>query len=708
MPSLLELKNQIEASNPKPAPNPMPVAPPERGDDVMAKAQALSGFNGEEKEFINLFKSSKEILDAKIVESPGHAERILGKLQKLHGADLAHAIVDEADQIKIEFMKQKSPELFNEGGAATVGFLNEASFGQLTRIMGKAGELINGQPAEDIIKAKAEEFRLLQKAFPKSDIAGRAASYMIPGSPAKALFAKAATFGSKAAGGIISKIVQNPGLLSKAMQSASAVGMGSAATAGVTNTGELALGDDEITFDRVVDAALSTGKAGVMGALLGGATPIAAAGAGAIARGVAPTVNAAAKGVSNSVAGAVEQLTGTSAKALRASNVRGPELRRAAGTQSDIGKDLVDFLQSKRAALPEQKLAQDLLPQLPNVDARPVLNYLRGVKKGIDPALDSKVGILQEWASRIEQSLPARSAGGQFKSRAVEVPATKMREIVDQMQDSVAEQYGRESPFLAMHLKNAARLARMSIVDTAQKSGGEVGKSYVDLMSKTAEKVGTLKFIRGQLGSTQEMQERNAQSFISNLFGKNKDVVRSRMADLDRQFGTNFIELSENAHLAGQLGPGGKPALFSNLGTGKAALGTVTGLATGGSTGAAAGALFSSPRAGAALLGASDKITGFVRRMVANPDALARIKTSGATPIQIRRIARDIENAFVKDGPISAGGVTRLVADTPYFVGLVDAFEKQERAAKNKTAESALSKMQGQQRNQEIAAPPQY
>lgn len=685
MASLMDLKNQVDAAA-KPAPQPAQ----QRGDDVMANAQRLNGFNGEEKDFINLFKQSKEIVDQKIAESPGHAERILGNLQKLHGADLAHAIVDEADSIKIDFLKQKRPEMFNSGSALTFGFLNEATFGQLSKIMGKAGELINGQPYEDVVKQQAEEFRLLQKAFPKSDIVGRAASYLIPGSPAKMLFAKAANVGSHAAGGIISRIVQNPGLLSKAIRSATAVGAGAGSTGFVSGT--LGSDNEELNLDRGLDDGLASGTAG---ALLGFAGPLAAGGVGAVAKAAAPIISNAAKGTSTAVAGAVEQLTGTSAKALRASNVNGKEIQRAFGTEGDIGRDLVDFLQSSKSKLPEQKLAEELLPQLPAINATKVINYLRGIKPGIDPSLDSKVGILHEWADRIQNST---------QGNLTQVPATAMRDIVNQIQASVEEQYGKDSPFLATHLKNASRIARMSIVDAAKAEGGEVGQTYINLMEKTAQKVGTLKFIRKQLGSSADMQQRNSQSFISNLFGKNKEVIRSRMAQLDSEFGTNFMELAQNANLAQQLGKGGKPSALSNLGTGKAALGTVTGAVTGGTPGAIVGALASSPRAGAAIIGASDKITGFVRRMFANPDALSRLKSSGATPIQVRRIARDIENAFVKDGPISASGVTRLVADTPYFIGLVHAFELEERKQKNQTAASALDKLQ----NKEIAAPPRY
>lgn len=694
MASLSDIQKQVQATKPAAPVAQTQVVARERGDDLMGKAQAINNFNDEEKRFIQRFAQSKQIVNQKMQENPGYAEATMGGLQDLHGEALAHKLIDEADNIKIEFMKEKQPQLFNSGAAATAGFLNEASFGQLSKIMGKAGELINGTPYEQVVEAKAEELRLLQKAFPKSDFVGKAASYLIPGSPAKMLFTKVAGLGGKVAGGLISRIVQNPGLLSKAIQTGAAAGSGAAAVAGTAGT----VGQDnqEVSFDRGMENALS---AGATGAMFGFATPIGARAVSTATKAVAPVVKEIARSVRDTTGSVVEQLSGTPTKALRAFNTRGPEIRRAAGTESDIGRDLVDHLQSSRSQLPEVAQANQLLPNLPNVDAKPVINYLRSIKPGIDPSLDPKVKMLGEWADRIEQSLPNGAKDG--------VPATKMREVVDQMQDSLREQFGQESPFLAEHLKQASRMARESIVNTAKTHGGEAGQTYVKLMEKAADKRGVLEFIGKQLGGTPEIQEMKSEGFIKNLFGPNKEVVRARMSDLDRQFGTNFLELAENASLAKQLGKNGKPSWFSNLGTGKAALGTVTGLATGGTAGAAAGAVFSSPRAGAMLLGASDKITGFVRRMVANPDALSRLGKSGATPIEIRRLAREVENALTKDGPISAGSMTRVIADTPYFIGLVHAFEKADRESQQRTGESALGKFQGQQQNQEIATPSQ-
>jgi hypothetical protein len=141
------------------------------------------------------------------------------------------------------------------------------------------------------------------------------------------------------------------------------------------------------------------------------------------------------------------------------------------------------------------------------------------------------------------------------------------------------------------------------------------------------------------------------------------------------------------------------------------ATGAVAGLAfghagIGSELGGIAGAAASSPRLGAALIGASDNATGFIQKMIANPQALQQV-ASTPNSFEVRRLAQEISRTLVKDGPISAAGVTRLVADTPFFVGLVHSFDLAEQRQQKKTATGAIARIQSQQQSAPQIANPQ-
>lgn len=713
MPSLVDLKNIVEGG--KEEQSIAPVSAPKKetyvkGDDLMAKAQGQLTAGDDEMRMAKLFNQSYEMVKQKMSEDSEYADRVSTDLKSLTGKKEAFLtkVIDEADQIKIDYLKQQNPEWFTSEKAGNYAFANSALFGQLSRIVGKAGELIDGRPYEQVVEEFAEKQRLLKKEFPTSSTIGDVAAFLVPGSPAKALFGKASQFGLKIAekaGPIVAKMASNPKILQSAIETAAAGGAGAAAVSGVQGT----LGTDleTINLDRGAENAVSNGA---MGALIGGGIPLVAASVSKTAEVSAPYIRRGAKSANNAVGSFIEQLSGTPQKTLRAFSRNSSEIKAAAGKEAEIGDNLVDFLTNqKKSRLPELKLADDLLDQLPEVNPKGMVNYLRSVKTGTDPKLDSQVGLLNEWATRIEKKL---GTGDKVNARA-------MREVIDDLQEAASDAFGKESNLYVSALKQASRIGRLDLVNTAKTQGGEVGQTYSQLMEKASEKVGVLKFIGKQLGRDLETQNKRAESFVSNIFGKNKDLVQQRLSDLDSKFGTNFLEQARNANYAKQLGDSGSPKVLSNLATGKALLGTVTGGAIGGPSGAVLGAAASSPRVGAAVLGASDKITGFVNRMVANPDAIARLAGRLSSkpgnekmvaqlrvPMEVRKLANEIYTSLTKDGPISAASTTRVIADTPYFIGLVHYFDVAERKMKSNNAVSGIAR-ERQYQQSEIATPNQ-
>lgn len=845
--TLVELSNEMKTAKQTPESSPAPVAiaqstqtePPKRGDDLMAKAMGHAQVSDDETRLAKLFFDSHQMVNAKMQADPEYAAKIAPELQKLTGKghEFSQKIIDEADDMKIKAME--SDPKFNADQAANFAFFNTATFGQLSKIFGKAGELIDGRPYEETVNEYAEKMRLLKKAYPKTNLAYEALAYLVPGSPVKALFGKAAQFGEKIGeliGPMTTKLANNPEILNKLITSASSVGAGAAAVSGVEGAAGTNL--QKFSLDRGIEHSL---KSGYNGALLGFLAPAAAGIAGGAAEVATPYVRTAVRKAGDVVDNVVSGVTGVEANALRAFNKNPSALKSAAGTEDKIGADLTDFLfNQKKARLPEHDAADQLLDALPNVDASKMVNYLRSYKKGANPKLDSQIDLLHEWADRLEQQLApgakkvannyissqqaaiesaaaqkvsalqesiarkraiinstieiqgkgvvgtAEKAQGaalksaeasanttsnlleiqknaaqrlkmldadlakgmseieafkvsslaQIKKDATKlasesvgselknVSARKMREAVSDLQDAALDQFGEQSNLYVSALKVASRRGRVDLVETARNAGGEAGKNYADLMDKVSEKVGLLKYVGKQLGRTVEAQEKNSERFISTMFGKNKTLLRQRMGELDQKFGTNFLELAEHANAAKQVGKGGVPGILPASPTGKSLLGTglsssigggvgalvagPAGAVAGGAIGGAIGTAASSPRAGAAIIGMSDSISGFVNRMVANPEAVARLagrmtakgNYAGAArlnvPIEIRALSDQIYKAFQKDGPISAASSTRLIADTPYFLGLVHYFDVAERQQTGQGAISGIAKQKTQ------------
>lgn len=728
--------------------------PAMRGDDVIGKARELSKPTPEEARVAALYKQSEEIVLGEIQNNPALDEQIGAKIKALTDAgrldDVHNLIIDAADQVKIRELEKEKPQWFTSKDAALSGFLNEATFGQLSKVFGgieQAGNAIanspvgqamgmeaKGRPYEEVVAEKAEQFRLLSKAFPGWATVGQVSSYLVPGSPARAMFEGAANLGSRAvlnaaAKSVMTKAATNPGFLAKVAASAAGGATSAAAIRGASAT--LGANLEEFNLDRGAGEAAS---AAVGGGLAGAAIPVIGEAVSAAASAAAPYISKAAKGFSNSVAKQAQDLSGTNAQALRAYN-RTPELiQKAAGKDFTRAEKLKNYLENiDTTLLPERQAADELLVNFKAIDAKPLIDALKSAHGGNDPQLQAQANLVRQWADNFankfartaDQTVPVNPNSltgietkvipGKVDTR---VSANQLREWVDELQQSARKFYGKDAPFAAQEIKSAAALGRQLILNAA-KTEGENGALYAQSMEKLAAKRDVVGFLMDRMGSSDATREVRAKSFYRNIFGVNNEAIEARMLDLDKRFGTTFWDEAKQSFFSRQLGEKGKPQLLPQQQTGKSLLGVVLGAAVKGPVGAVTGGLASSPRVGAAAIGASDTITGFVRQMVAKPEVLARLAGQASrsgnaaalaqmrVPEEIRKIAQGLSSTLTKDGPVSAASTTRLIADTPYFVGLVHYFDVADRAMQAKGTAQAMRNQYQQPRQgaPEIATP---
>lgn len=735
---------------------------PVRGDDLIKQtAQSLS-VGGLEKKEMQLFQDSQNLLMQVADADPElYDTKIEPELRKRQGWEQAKYVIDTADKFKIDQLKQTHPELFSSPAAALQAFGNSATFQQLTRLQA-VGMAANGSPTmtgeapsyEQHLGELSEWARLLAKAHPTANIVGEIAGFLTPG-PQK-LFKQWANLGGDGAKMLLEKVSSNPNIL-KTMAGKMAVGAaengaGLAAVGAVE--GALGTNDDQaFSFDRMASKAAELGAAGtVAGAVLPplmkyapfetiggiiGATagaPYAAPGTGAAVGAGAGALVRSAVAANKWAPSVLAKLSGGDLRAMRMSNKMGAALNEYAGARGKYEQEFLDFVFSDSVRqLPERQQADKLLPLLPSVDARPLLDFLE--RKIANPTKE-QAAVMGELADR------AKWVRGQiklYKGKPESVSAEGMRSITDGLQEIARGYYQKTTeaiPDWAPMLKDAARIGRLGIVDQAKAFGGQNGANYVALMEKAAEKMQTLKIVTDKFGRDTRYYPEKIKAYVNQMFGKNGEVQRTRMQSLDEAWGTNFtenFEKSVNADKMAAMGPGiinevptGAYTKGRNLGAGMgatmsgAAAGLVakaTGLplaesvaagsAVGGAIGGAIGSAVSSPKGAAMLIGVSDKVSGVLAGIANNPQILARVQNGRGTPPEIRRMAKSLQTTLEKDGPISMGSVMRVMADTPLFMGLVNYMDLNTTAKEKQALQAGLQQQRQAEQQQQTARAPQ-
>ncbi len=725
--SLVDL---ARSAKPPAAPAPAPI----RGDDAITNARNLAKPSPEEARLASLYTQSEQIIQGEIQSNPKLGEELGAKIDALTKAgklqDVSGLIIDEADKVKIRELQKENPSWFTSKDAASAGFLNEATFGQLTKVIGGLAT-IRGQNYEDVVAQKAEQFRLLSKAFPGWSTVGKVASYLTPGSPARALFEGAASLGSKAVmtaatASLFKKVATDPGFLTKVAASAAAGAFGAGAVEGTKGT----LGTDlqELNLDR---GAGEAAQAFAVGGLAGGSIPVITEAGSQVVGALSKPISRMARNMSDSVAKQVQDLSGTPKEALRAFN-RDPEAMRAAAgkdfVRSEKLKNFIEAVDDSR--LPERQAADGVLVNFKDVDAKKLVDFLKSAHGGNDPQVAGQANIVRQWGDNFANKfakaadetvavnpnsltpIESKVVPGAVDSR---VSAPQLRQWVDEMQAAASKFYGKDAPFAAEKIKEAAAMGRQMLLDAAKTEGAN-GVAYTQNMAKAAEKRDVVGFLMDRMGKSDVSREMRAKGFYKSIFGTNNTAIELRLRDLDQKFGTTFWDEAKQSFFSRQLGDKGAPALLPQQQTGKSLLGIVLGGVTKGPVGAVTGGLASSPRVGAAAIGVSDTVSGFVRQMLAKPEVLARLAgraeaggNSAAVaqlrvPEEVRKIAQSLSSTLTKDGPISAASTTRLIADTPYFVGLVHYFDVADRQAQKKGTVNAIQR-NAYENNPNIAAP---
>jgi hypothetical protein len=317
--------------------------------------------------------------------------------------------------------------------------------------------------------------------------------------------------------------------------------------------------------------------------------------------GVGAAVGAGARAGNKLLGKLAQELSGVSEEALRMHGSGfGPaakELQAAAGKQHEIGSRLVNALDNLDDFLPEKDVVNQALQEMPAVNVMNTIQRLQTAKTG--GALSSSRATNAKIDELVSDLTGAADQTGN-------IPAAKFREIRKEIDDLVGDAFGKESGKYVTALKEARHQMADDLATTAEASGRP---EYVEAMRAMAQKLRKADDLKSFLGKSAQTREQRAESFISTLYGKNKEERRKAVAAMGEIFGEDFLADAKLTSLAAELGPEGKAALMPRQFTGRSLLGPLAGGAlgysVGGQEGGAIGLALGSPRLAGMALDAS-------------------------------------------------------------------------------------------------------
>lgn len=334
----------------------------------------------------------------------------------------------------------------------------------------------------------------------------------------------------------------------------------------------------------------------ILGGVTGGAIPV----AGKVLKEGAKVTGAFAN---KALGKAAQELSGVSEEALRKYGTGlgegAKQIRAASGTQHDIGEKLVTMLDKLDDYLPEKDAVDKALQAMPEVNVSNTLKTLQDAQTG--GVLKSSRDVNEKIVGLIDDLTKAADQNGNIK-------AVTFREIRKELDQLAGDAFGKESNKFVTAVKQARHTMADDLVQAAEASGNQ---EYTQAMRGMAEKIRAADNLKQFLGKSAQTREARAESFVSTLFGKNKEERQKAVEAMGQIFGDDFLEQSKLAHLAAELGDGGKPSLLPRQFTGRSALGPIV---SGGlyAAGAAPAAIIptalSSPRIASMALGAADAL----------------------------------------------------------------------------------------------------
>lgn len=283
----------------------------------------------------------------------------------------------------------------------------------------------------------------------------------------------------------------------------------------------------------------------------------------------------------------------------------GREVKAAAGSPNaayDLGQKLADRIKNFDQYLPNAADVDAMVAKLPPIKANDITTALEKSKTALssgayatpaDKATDDAIGQLVDMVNK------AADKDGK-------IPAALARQIKQRYDAAVGDAFGKESSAYVTALKNGRHDIAKALENAAEESGIP---EYKQAMQDYTRRLSAVDKISSQLGATDATRRARAESFVSNLYGKNKTQQQKNMADLADILGEDFAQQAQAIGTAKVAMPGGSLPIFPTHTTGRSMLGLgAAGSVASGGGGALAGlpiAAMSSPMLASGLVAGS-------------------------------------------------------------------------------------------------------
>ncbi len=301
--------------------------------------------------------------------------------------------------------------------------------------------------------------------------------------------------------------------------------------------------------------------------LLGIGTGVKAAKSSAVATGKT------LKGIDKTIGKISQETSGVSEEALRMAGTKaGREaLKNSANKQYEIGKKLVDMVDNAEDYMPEREIVNNALDNMPPINLKNVLQEIDNAK------------VIEGSPSAIAANKRLDELKNIYTKVAAEKPvnAKNYRELRKQLDYEIQSAFNKDPGEASIFEKQAMKIRNAMKKELEKAAEASGNPEYVDAMKNWHDKINKLDKLKSFLGKNSTTRGNRAESFVANLFNKNKTQQQKTLKDISDVFGNDFNAEAKLTYLANELGPEGKASWLPRWTTGRSLWAKGLGMATG-------------------------------------------------------------------------------------------------------------------------------
>ena len=291
------------------------------------------------------------------------------------------------------------------------------------------------------------------------------------------------------------------------------------------------------------------------------------------AKSSAVTTGKTLKGIDKAIGKISQETSGVSEEALRMAGTKaGREaLKNSANKQYEIGKKLVDMVDNAEDYMPEREIVNNALDNMPPINLKNVLQEIDNAK------------VIEGSPSAIAANKRLDELKNIYTKVAAEKPvnAKNYRELRKQLDYEIQSAFNKDPGEASIFEKQAMKIRNAMKKELEKAAEASGNPEYVDAMKNWHDKINKLDKLKSFLGKNATTRGNRAESFVANLFNKNKTQQQKILKDISDVFGNDFNAEAKLTYLANELGPEGKASWLPRWTTGRSLWAKGLGMATG-------------------------------------------------------------------------------------------------------------------------------